>query len=197
MCRGYYIAERYNLFVLVGSLAWWITPSFSFTPRPRLPPQFHFNDAFVTRNRPQTNDYYVFCTTQGSGAEARHLKKTSTLGLATYKDLDDDAVLGIMGIVMQMGLTKLPRYSYHCSKDPDFNFIRIRDCMSRDLFTLTYARFLHFATPKDKLRHQLHELREDAGKKKGEECIDATKAWKVEMDALEKSIGDILHHVRC
>ena len=139
----------------------------------------------------------MFCTTQGSGAEARHLKKTSTLGFATYKDLDDDAVLGMMGIVMQMGLTKLPRYSYHWSKDPDFNFIRIRDCMSRDLFTFTYSRFLHFATPKDKLRHQLRELRQDADKKKGEECIDATKAREVEMDALEKSIGDVLHHVRC
>ena len=112
-----------------------------------------------TWNGSKTNDYHVFCTTQGSGAEARHLKKTSVLGFAKYKDLDDDAVLSMMGVVMQMELTKLPRHNCHWNKDLDFNFMRIRECMSRDLFTSTFLlRRMWVEVTNEKVNKELESI---------------------------------------
>ena len=107
----------------------------------------------------------------------------------------NDTVLGMIGMVMQMGLTQVGRYSYHWSRDPDYDFAQIHNSITRELFALTYARFLHFSTPKEKLRHELRELKKEANEKKDVESAADTEAREVEMDVLEIAIGDILHHV--
>lgn len=55
-------------------------------------------------------------------------------------------MLGVIGIVITLGLVKLPQISDHWDTDPFHDFKLVRDCMTRDMFTLIYCRFFHMAS---------------------------------------------------
>lgn len=104
----------------------------------------------------QTNDYVEFCTSEeapvGSDGkkqtrEERHRSKTKDLGSARVPEdgFERQHVYGAIGIMIEMGITKLPRMSWHWSLTEQHDFPHIRATMSRDFFYLLMSRFFHLA----------------------------------------------------
>lgn len=54
-------------------------------------------------------------------------------------------MLGVIGIVITMGLVKLPEFSNHWCTGAFHDFTLVRQCMPRELFFLIYSRFFHMA----------------------------------------------------
>lgn len=52
---------------------------------------------------------------------------------------------GILGIILAMGLVKLPEIVDHWDLDTFHDFVLVRGCLTRDMFRLIYGRFLHMA----------------------------------------------------
>ena len=101
----------------------------------------------------QTNYYHDFC--QGAlphhmpDPDSKHVYISSTLGRAKWPDggVNKDDIWGVFGILMHMGFCKMPRMKDHWCQHELANFPTVRACMTRELFSLVYSRFLHFALP--------------------------------------------------
>lgn len=111
----------------------------------------------------QTNAYHDFCQHRGvdTNRTEDHEGKTKVLGRTAYPEggITNDDVYGVLGIVICMGLTKLPRMADHWKTDADHDYPEVRKCMGRDFFFLVYSRFLHFAPSIQKPDDRMHHFR--------------------------------------
>lgn len=119
-------------------------------------------------DRTQTNDYFNFCTTtpvapEEVKREARHKKKKAHLGRSSWPEdgITTDMMYGVIGIVLTLGLVKLPLMGDHWDTSPYHDFVLIRECMKRDMFFLIYSRFFHMASAPSPKRHK--DGSQDAG----------------------------------
>lgn len=55
-------------------------------------------------------------------------------------------MLGVLGIVITMGVVKLPEMARHWDTQEYYDYVQVRRCMARDLFSLIYCRFFHMAS---------------------------------------------------
>lgn len=88
------------------------------------------------------------------------------LGSSTWPEngITINMMYGVLGIVLALGLIKLPEMGDHWDLDSFHDFILIRDCMPREMFFLIYCRFFHMApapSPK-RLKDGSHEEGWDA-----------------------------------
>ncbi|CAM9874908.1 unnamed protein product, partial [Sphacelaria rigidula] len=54
-------------------------------------------------------------------------------------------VYGALGILLEMGITKLPRMRFHWGTGRKHDFPHVRRTMPRDFFMLLMSRFFHLA----------------------------------------------------
>lgn len=68
----------------------------------------------------------------------RHEARTRTLRTQSWPEggIDGDTLHGVLGILLTMRFTRLPRTKDHWSTGPFFDLKLIWRCMPRDLFTL-------------------------------------------------------------
>lgn len=60
----------------------------------------------------------------------------------------------VIGIVLTLGLVRLPEMIDHWDKDVFHDFLLVRNSMSRDMFLLIYSRFFHMAPAPSPKRHR-------------------------------------------
>lgn len=60
-------------------------------------------------------------------------------GIKTYH------MLAILGLVMMMGIVRLPEMTRHWDLRPMYDYPEVRESMTRDFFLLVYSRFFHMA----------------------------------------------------
>lgn len=99
----------------------------------------------------QTNEYNLFCTRDDivpPKRKERHRQKKSFLGPARWPrhGITPAMMMGVLGIVITLGLVKLPQMSDHWDVHRYHDFRLVRDCMTRDMFALSYCRFFHMAS---------------------------------------------------
>ncbi|CAN0032695.1 unnamed protein product [Pylaiella littoralis] len=109
----------------------------------------------------ETNDYQTFCDApppegKEDKREERHKKKKSTLGHASWpkEGITLGTMYAVIGIVLTLGLVRLPEMIDHWDKDVFHDFLLVRNSMSRDMFLLIYSRFFHMAPAPSPKRHR-------------------------------------------
>ncbi|CAM9685636.1 unnamed protein product [Pylaiella littoralis] len=89
----------------------------------------------------------AFIVKQTTNARIGTRQKKANNGNARWPEggIDMSTMYSLFGIVLALGLVKLPAMEDHWDVSKFHDFELLRSCMIRDMFALIYCRFFHMA----------------------------------------------------